>query len=58
MRSNRRKVAGVTERLERDSGSYGVSFQRPFWRRRFRTRRPPGDFMRARKPIVFFRRRL
>ncbi len=60
IRSKRRKVARVTRGRPGRSGreGYFVSFQRPFWRRRLITRRPPGLFMRARKPMVFLRRRL
>ena len=35
-----------------------ASFFRPFWRRRFKTRRPAFVRMRTRKPCVFFRFRL
>lgn len=34
---------------------FTVSFLRPLRRRRFRVLRPPFDFMRARKPCLFFR---
>lgn len=50
-----RQAAIAAELLVRQSG---ISFQRPFWRRRANVLRPPGVLIRARNPIVRARLRL
>jgi hypothetical protein len=46
------------DRLEARARAQAESRFRPFWRRRFRTSRPPFERMRTRKPCVRFRLRL
>jgi hypothetical protein len=45
-------------RAVRQTGPYAATRFRPFWRRRFSTRRPPLVRIRTRKPWVLFRLRL